>query len=166
MEQLVRHSEAGRIHGQDAVLQNKVKDKDPEALLTLPEFMREPLPESERQKDLEALLTLPEFVKEPLPTHTLQPNKLFDTITKTRDRSFSAPPLAWLRPTSSRGSASTSNLSNSDSLKGKSKCLQTNGKIFHCLSCPQVIKPVTQGLRSCMLLRIMKIFVIFSCFSR
>src|ERR1700735_5570020 len=112
VEQLARHSEAGRIHGQDAVLQNKMKE--PEALLSLPEFMREPLPESERQKDLEALLTLPEFVKEPILLHKFQPNlekekgKISDTISKKRDRSSSAPPLAWFRSTSSRGSAGSS----------------------------------------------------------
>ena len=137
MEQLVRHSEAGRIHGQDAILQNKMKE--PEALLTLPEFMREPLPESERQKDLEALLTLPEFVKEPIPSHISHINLVKEkgkdvetkTTTKTkRDRSLSAPPLAWFRSTSSRGSSSPSNVGSSDSLKGKSKALQTDGEIF------------------------------------
>ncbi len=40
--EIVLHSGAGRLHGQDAVLQLRVKD--PEAMLTLPEFMREPLP--------------------------------------------------------------------------------------------------------------------------
>ena len=135
MEQLVRHSEAGRIHGQDAVLQNKMKE--PEALLTLPEFIREPMPESERQKDLEALLTLPEFVKEPIPSYIshsdLEKEKgnFFETITTAkRDRSLSAPPLAWFRSTSSRGSSSPSNLGSSDSSKGKSKCLQTDGEVF------------------------------------
>ena len=148
--------------------------KGPEALLTLPEFMREPLPESERQKDLEALLTLPEFVKEPIPSHISYSNlekekgKKIEAITTTkRDRSSSAPPLAWFRSTSSRGSASPSNLGSSDSLKGKSKCLQTDGEIFfsHCLSY-LLLKLVAQGLKSCMLLKITKIFIIFSCFSR
>ena len=135
MEHLVRHSEAGRIHGQDAVLQNKMKE--PEALLTLPEFMRESLPESERQKDLEALLTLPEFVREPIPSHISHSNlekekgKFLETKTPTkRDRSSSAPPLAWFRSTSSRGSSSPSNHGSSDSLKGKSKEKMTDGEIF------------------------------------
>lgn len=135
MEQLVRHSEAGRIHGQDAVLQNKMKG--PDVLLTLPEFMREPLPESERQKDLEALLTLPEFVKEPIPSHISHSNRekekgiFLETKTTTkRDRSSSAPPLAWFRSTSSRGSSSPSNLGSSGSLKGKSKDQKSDGKIF------------------------------------
>lgn len=142
MEQLARHSQAGRIHGQDAVLKDKVKD--PEALLTLPEFMSEPLPESERQKDLDALLTLPEFVKEPIPAHIfhifhshLEKEKGKVSVTKSkRDRSSSAPPLAWFRSTSSRASASASIscLGSSNSLKGKSKHLQTDGEISYCLS--------------------------------
>ena len=141
MEQLVRHAEAGRIHGQDAVLQNKMKE--PEALLSLPEFMRE---ESERQKDLEALLTLPEFVKEPIPAHISHPNlekekeaeKILDTMSKKRDRSSSAPPpLAWFRSTSSRGSASS--LGSADSSKGKSKCSHTDGEIFYSSSCLHVV---------------------------
>ncbi|PPQ72374.1 hypothetical protein CVT24_002074 [Panaeolus cyanescens] len=106
VEQLIRHSDAGRIHGQDATLPPKVKD--PHALLTLPEFMREALPLSERQKGDEALLTLPEFVKEPIPpsliiededdTASSEP----DSKSKKRHRSLSAPPLAWLRSSSAK----------------------------------------------------------------
>ncbi|KAJ3506354.1 hypothetical protein NLJ89_g6915 [Agrocybe chaxingu] len=132
VEQLVRHSRAGRMHGQDAVLQAsipRVKDseriKDPEAMLTLPEFMREPLPTSERQKDSEAMLTLPEFVREPLPPQF----SLLDTDPaqeglegkprKKRTRSLSAPPLAWLR--SSSRSSNGSSGSNSSGSRGKTK---------------------------------------------
>ena len=133
--------------------------------------MREPLPESERQKDLEALLTLPEFVKEPLPAHIhhsyleREKEKILDK--RKRDRSVSAPPLAWLRPTSSRGS-STSSFGSSNSLKGKSKALQANGEIFHFFeSSLNLLKLfVMQGLKSCMLLRIMKISIISSCSSQ
>ena len=122
-------------------------------MLTLPEFMREPLPESERQKDLDALLTLPEFVKEPIPAYISQPKpslekekgRIFDTISKKRDRSSSAPPLAWFRSTSSRGSTGSSNLGSSDSLKGKSKCSQTDGEIYHPLSCLHVVKTCVAG---------------------
>lgn len=99
--------------------------------------MREPLPESERQKDLDALITLPEFFKEPIPAYMVhyhlekEKGNFFDTISKTkRDRSSSAPPLAWLRSTSSRGSLTASSLGRSDSLKGKSKCLQMGGEVF------------------------------------
>jgi ubiquitin-protein ligase E3 D len=122
--------------------------KEPEALLSLPEFMREPLPESERQKDLEALLTLPEFVKEPIPAHLSRPNlekekgKILDTVSKKRDRSSSAPPLAWFRSTSSRGSAG---LASSDSSKGKSKCAHTDGEIFHSLSSLHVFETCDSG---------------------
>ncbi|KAF9530284.1 HECT-like ubiquitin-conjugating enzyme-binding-domain-containing protein [Crepidotus variabilis] len=105
-EHLIRHSSAGRIHNQDVVLSHlRVKstdrERDPEAMLSLPEFMREPLPSSqkhrlqvldlqededgdrsyemsedredelelEREMDAEGevMLTLPEFVKEPIP---------------------------------------------------------------------------------------------------
>lgn len=129
VEQLIRHSEAGRLHGQDAVLQPRVKD--PEAMLTLPEFMRESLPPSERSKDLSAMLTLPEFVREAVPPHLLkrepeaemelpemQPSKNKE---KKRHRSLSAPPLAWLRSISS-----SSQLNATTSLKGKAKMTQTN----------------------------------------
>ncbi|KDR80336.1 hypothetical protein GALMADRAFT_242712 [Galerina marginata CBS 339.88] len=128
VEQLFRHSEAGRIHGQDAVLP---RTKDPEALLTLPEFMREPLPQSERQKDANALLTLPEFVRESIPPHMAQPDqeeaivspKTLKIKEDKRRRSLSAPPLAWLRSSSSRLSLSSSSNSSSSS-KGKSKASQ------------------------------------------
>ncbi|KIM47082.1 hypothetical protein M413DRAFT_440615 [Hebeloma cylindrosporum] len=128
VEQLIRHSDAGRMHGQDAILQSRVKD--PEALLTLPEFMREPLPESERIKD-SALLTLPEFVREALPADISPPD--FEPppnptvkIKKRRHRSLSAPPLAWLRSSSSR-SSNGADASNGTASKGKSKANQSGG---------------------------------------
>ncbi|TFY68125.1 hypothetical protein EVJ58_g1211 [Rhodofomes roseus] len=76
VESLLRHAGAGRLHSQDAVLTppgstSRVKVKDPEALLSLPEFMREAIPEPVQLKmqmeNPTALLTLPEFVKEPIP---------------------------------------------------------------------------------------------------
>ncbi|KAF8155876.1 HECT-like ubiquitin-conjugating enzyme-binding-domain-containing protein [Crassisporium funariophilum] len=128
VEQLAQHSEAGRIHEQDAVLQ--VKIKDPEAMLTLPEFMREALPQSERRKDSEALLTLPEFVKESPPANESQydfePPELPNVKTKKRrHRSLSAPPLAWLL-SSSKSSVSGAG-STSTASKAKSKPLHMNG---------------------------------------
>ena len=109
MDQLFQHSEAGRIHNQDAELQVK----DPEALLTLPEFMREPLPQSERNRDGEALLSLPEFVREPIPAHIstkmlrkVEDSAKHDSKPKKRSRSLSAPPLAWLRSSASKTSPS------------------------------------------------------------
>jgi len=107
VDQLFQHSEAGRIHNQDAELQVK----DPEALLTLPEFMRESLPQSERGRDGEAMLSLPEFVREPIPAHISSKMSKKDGVSandskpKKRSRSLSAPPLAWLK-----SSASKSNL--------------------------------------------------------
>lgn len=103
MEHLVQHSDAGRFHGQDAILHPKVKD--PHALLSLPEFIRESIPESVRMEDPRALLTLPEFVKELPPPHII--NAQVPTVSRLksqskshRHRSMSAPTLSWLRPRS------------------------------------------------------------------
>ncbi|PPQ84909.1 hypothetical protein CVT25_004577 [Psilocybe cyanescens] len=134
VEQLVRHSEAGRIHGQDAVLQPRIKD--PEALLTLPEFMREPPPATagERVKDAMDLLTLPEFVREAVPAHLSepelhepQPTTADMKMKEKRHRSISAPPLAWLRSSSSRNSSISSTNTSTSSGKGKSKAIATHG---------------------------------------
>ncbi len=104
VDQLFQHSEAGRIHNQDA--EHQVKD--PEALLTLPEFMRESMPQSERRKDDEAMLSLPEFVREPIPSHISSKmskkneESAKDPKPKKRSRSLSAPPLAWLKSSASK----------------------------------------------------------------
>ena len=72
VEQLANHSDAGRFHAQDATFQPP-RTKDPEALLSLPEFIREAVPpEAQRLEDPLALLTLPEFVREPPPTRVLE----------------------------------------------------------------------------------------------
>ncbi|KAL0069209.1 hypothetical protein AAF712_003572 [Marasmius tenuissimus] len=109
------HSDAGRLHDQDAVLQPRVKD--PHALLTLPEFIREAIPaDSQQLRDPQAMLTLPEFVREMPPPHVLAKMKVTpptaptNTLSrlkkKSRDRSSSAPPLAsplaWLTRSSSK----------------------------------------------------------------
>ncbi|KAF5379249.1 hypothetical protein D9615_005935 [Tricholomella constricta] len=65
VEQLANHSGAGRLHGQDAALQPRAKD--PHALLSLPEFIREAVPPASIRADPQAMLTLPEFVMEPPP---------------------------------------------------------------------------------------------------
>jgi len=116
------------MHGQDAILQSRVRD--PEALLTLPEFMREPLPESERIKD-SALLTLPEFVREAMPADIAPPDSepppsATVKVKKRRHRSLSAPPLAWLRSSSSKSSNGTS-ANNGTASKGKSKGNRSHG---------------------------------------
>lgn len=116
MEKLVRHSDSRRIHDQDATLHPRTKD--PNALLTLPEFIRESVPPEMIKSDPKALLSLPEFVKEPPPPH-LNPaeeeegqdsdsvmSQVSKLKKKNRIRSSSAPPLSWLRPSSSKGSNS------------------------------------------------------------
>ena len=117
MEQLLSHSDAGRINSQDATFQAE-QTKSGEALLTLPEFMRERVPDEfqhELERDPDDLLTLSEIVKEPPPSRTPKtapsqeslktPKKHLKSLTK-RSRSLSAPPLSWLIPSLSRSSSS------------------------------------------------------------
>jgi hypothetical protein len=131
VEKLIQHSGAGRMHGQDAILQPRVRD--PEAMLTLPEFMRESLPAAHvRTRDLDALLTLPEFVQEPMPPFFLQSELDEDEQfalpelespskpeKKKRHRSLSAPPLAWLRSSSYKSSSSSHSSTTANKGKGK-----------------------------------------------
>ncbi|KAG7095414.1 hypothetical protein E1B28_006163 [Marasmius oreades] len=135
---LAEHSSAGRLHDQDAVLQ-PIKVKDPNALLTLPEFIKEAMP-MERQQllDPQALLTLPEFVKEMPPPHILAkmnsgsaspPSSTISRLKKkNRDRSSSAPPLSlsWLRSSSSKSSLHEIRTSNSSSGALSSAIFETN----------------------------------------
>ncbi|GLB42233.1 putative HECT-like Ubiquitin-conjugating enzyme (E2)-binding [Lyophyllum shimeji] len=110
VEQLVTHSEAGRLHNQDAVLQTGIKD--PNTLLTLPEFIRETVPTSSLRADPRALLTLPEFVKELPPLHLdeaeddceIAETSAHKAKKRLRHRSLSAPALSWLRSSSKSGS--------------------------------------------------------------
>ncbi|KAG6888958.1 hypothetical protein C0992_006951 [Termitomyces sp. T32_za158] len=112
VEQLAKHSSAGRLHTQDAVMQPRVKD--PHALLTLPEFIREAVPASVIRADPKALLTLPEFVKESPPSRLLdkdsdvQVTPFYQDNKDSRYRSLSAPPLSWLRSSSSKSSSANS----------------------------------------------------------
>ncbi|KAJ3857960.1 HECT-like ubiquitin-conjugating enzyme-binding-domain-containing protein [Lentinula lateritia] len=124
VDQLAKHSNAGRLHDQDALLQIKIKD--PDAMLSLPEFIREAVPvDSLKMQNPKALLTLPEFIKEVPPSHIISSRSTsalptpapaggafarLKSRSKNRDRSMSAPPLAWLRSSSSR-----SNLQDSQS---------------------------------------------------
>ncbi|KAJ7598792.1 HECT-like ubiquitin-conjugating enzyme-binding-domain-containing protein [Mycena floridula] len=97
VEQLAEHSNAGRFHGQDAVLQGP-RVKNPEALLSLPEFIRESVPTEISRQDPKAMMTLPEFVREVAPPITpslSRPHATWSRI-KGRDRSLSAPSLSWL----------------------------------------------------------------------
>ena len=100
VEQLLHHSTSGRLHSQDAVLSPIPRTKNPETLLTLPEFLRQSIPDAIRLADPHALLTLPEFFREPVPDHIAQSQVL--KTKKSRHRSLSAPPISWLRPSSSR----------------------------------------------------------------
>ncbi|KAG6815850.1 hypothetical protein H0H87_010766 [Tephrocybe sp. NHM501043] len=129
VEQLASHSSSGRLHGQDAVLQPRMKD--PNALLTLPEFMREAVPASVIRADPQALLTLPEFVKEPPPapledTDSEMPRMTPHKYKKSlRHRSLSAPSLAWLRSSSPKSGSSSSNISCTSHSRSRSR--GTNG---------------------------------------
>ncbi|KAF8636931.1 hypothetical protein AX17_003182 [Amanita inopinata Kibby_2008] len=102
--ELVRHSGSGRLHSQDAVYQPR--SRDPHALLTLPEFIREPAPPELLRKDSDTLMTLPEFVREPVPKDTWigspvsEPEVDVKGKKKHRTRSLSAPHLPWLRAAS------------------------------------------------------------------
>lgn len=107
MEQLIQHSEAGRLHSQDAVLPRAPRVKNPDALLTLPEFLRQSVPDSVRLADPNALLTLDEFFRESAASKDNSPPT---KSKKNRNRSFSAPPISWLRSSSSKASSSNTKL--------------------------------------------------------
>ncbi|KAJ3528770.1 hypothetical protein NMY22_g9273 [Coprinellus aureogranulatus] len=126
VEGLIQHSDAGRMHGQDAVLNPRVKD--PQAKLTFPEFIRERVPpDSELLSDPSIMLSLPEFVAQSIPPEELatkaSPNgstggkhkKNKSSTSSSRHRSLSAPPLAWLKKTSSSGSSASSSSKSSSS---------------------------------------------------
>ncbi|KAF8146961.1 HECT-like ubiquitin-conjugating enzyme-binding-domain-containing protein [Mycena galopus ATCC 62051] len=117
---LADYSDARRLHGQDAVLQPAgSKMRNPDAMLTLPEFMREAVPHGVQLEDSQAILTLPEFIKEAPPPHIIQPQAVApaSAIRKKpiRTRSMSAPSLSWLRSSSSR-SGLRSEITNSPSV--------------------------------------------------
>jgi ubiquitin-protein ligase E3 D len=114
VQQLAEHSLSGRLHGQDAIhTPGRSREKDPEALLTLPEFIREAMPSQLVRDDPNAMMTLPEFVREvqppALPSPSLAPPPIkssssIGTLSRirsgkksNRERSMSAPSLSWLR---------------------------------------------------------------------
>lgn len=119
VEQLAKHSGAGRFHSQDAVL-HPPRSKDPNTPMTVHEFLRESVPESGKESDSEALLSLPEFVREPIPDNVFATNRLKKQ--NSRNRSMSSPSLNWLRPSSSRGlSSGLDTLAESTSPKRKAR---------------------------------------------
>ncbi|TCD70683.1 hypothetical protein EIP91_002058 [Steccherinum ochraceum] len=76
VEELVKHSGAGRMDSQDATFSvsstprssSATKMQDPNALLTLPEFIREAVPEAVNERmHMKERISLPDFVKEPIP---------------------------------------------------------------------------------------------------
>ncbi|KAF4583309.1 HECT-like ubiquitin-conjugating enzyme-binding-domain-containing protein [Pleurotus pulmonarius] len=107
VEHLAQHSDAGRLHAQDAELHDHPRLKDPNALLSLPEFIRESIPESSltRDEDMDALLSLPEFVKELPPPRVLMKSSQSPPLAPSsplrkkrhRVRSLSAPSISWLK---------------------------------------------------------------------
>jgi ubiquitin-protein ligase E3 D len=97
--QLAKHSDAGRLHDQEAVF-HPPKSKNPEALLSLPEFIREPIPTNALLRlNPQTILSLPEFINEPVPESpmsTVLPPTDTDTMKNLRGRSMSAPSLSWI----------------------------------------------------------------------
>ena len=93
------------MHAQDATF-SSVRLKDPDTLLTLPEFIRESVPRAlQHEPDPNALLTLNEAAKE----HPSRPStpgpRLLQTAKSSkglRNRSMSAPALNWLLPVGSK----------------------------------------------------------------
>jgi ubiquitin-protein ligase E3 D len=68
-----------------------------------------PNPESDsiRMADPEAKLSLPEFIREPVPDHVTVRTPHLRSKNKLRSRSMSAPPLAWLLHPTSKASRSS-----------------------------------------------------------
>ncbi|KAI0322864.1 HECT-like ubiquitin-conjugating enzyme-binding-domain-containing protein [Amylostereum chailletii] len=105
VDKLLVHSDAGRMHSQDASFV-PVKPKDPEAMLTLPEFIRESVPRAiqpaRNPNDIislfEAVGELPDAPADPPPPPVLH-RKSSKTL---RSRSMSAPSLQWLLHSGSR----------------------------------------------------------------
>ncbi|KAL1720518.1 HECT-like ubiquitin-conjugating enzyme-binding-domain-containing protein [Schizophyllum commune] len=120
VEQLAQHSDARRFHGQDAAFQPP-RERAPEQLLSLPEFMREPIPAELIRRDPNALLSLPEFVREsmtsnntedtpssppPPPSSSMQRLRHSKSLQRMRSRSMSVPSFPWLKSSSRSRSGS------------------------------------------------------------
>ena len=99
-------------------------------MLSLPEFIREGVPEGVQLKmqmeDPRALLSLPEFVREPIPEESVpQPRTPVSTVSRKksfkglRSRSLSAPPLAWLLPSPRSSSPLTLDEKEKDAKRSK-----------------------------------------------
>lgn len=112
VDKLAEHSGARRMHAQDATFSSP-RAKDPDALLTLPEFIRESIPAAlQSPPDPNALLSLDEAAREQPPAQSI-PSTPPHLLTKSsfkglRNRSMSAPALSWLLPTGSKSSGAES----------------------------------------------------------
>ncbi|KAH9060582.1 HECT-like ubiquitin-conjugating enzyme-binding-domain-containing protein [Lactarius vividus] len=103
VNKLAEHSGARRMHAQDATF-SSFRPKDPDALLTLPEFIRESVPPAlQPPPDPNTLLSLNEAARERPATLSIPSTPPHLTKIKgLRNRSMSAPALNWLLPTSSK----------------------------------------------------------------
>ena len=121
VEQLAKHSDAGRLHSQDAAFTTRARSHpnlssevlDPHAMLSLPEFIREGIPEAVRrrmeiERDPEALLTLPEFIRENPPPELAHPSSIRQarglsiSYTNGSSRSRDEPSTSVLSPTATK----------------------------------------------------------------
>jgi ubiquitin-protein ligase E3 D len=121
------------MHAQDAVF-SSTRPKDPDALLTLPEFIREAVPPAlQSLPDPNALLTLDEAARErPTPSLTPSPESLQRTksLKGLRNRSMSAPSLSWLLPASSKSAEHTTRSVNGSSSRRSSSAGKGRASFF------------------------------------
>ncbi|KAF7965287.1 hypothetical protein HWV62_35354 [Athelia sp. TMB] len=101
VDQLATHSKAGRLHGQDAVLDTSRLGDTERQRMTLPEFLL-----AESQKSLDSSSTRPETTPGLTASRTIAKSPSVSRLRKnSRSRSMSAPSFAWLRPSSAKSSA-------------------------------------------------------------
>jgi hypothetical protein len=112
VDKLAEHSGARRMHAQDATFSSP-RSKDPDTLLSLPEFIRESIPAAlQPPPDPNTLLSLDEAAREQ-PSAPSIPSTPPHLLTKSsfkglRNRSMSAPALSWLLPTGSKSGGAES----------------------------------------------------------
>ena len=132
MDKLAEHSGARRIHAQDATFTSP-RSKDPEALLTLPEFIRESVPRAPQPlSDPNTLLSFNDASREQpaaISTPSMPPLLNKSSFKGLRNRSMSAPALNWLLPTGPKSSNAESTprsiretMSRRSSSAGKGSC--------------------------------------------
>jgi len=106
--------------------------KNPEVLLTLPEFIRESVPPEVVKADPRAVLTLPEFMKEPVPPDVDPPKVATKkgSIKRLRNRSLSAPSLDWIFSSSAKTSLERKVLKRA---KSPSQSISGTGMVLSCI---------------------------------